>query len=345
MKKKLNLLVTCVGGDYGPEIIKRFKSNKIISDIKIIGIDNKKEVVANKFLDFYYVAPLAIKQTYVKFIDKIIEKHKINLVLATSDEESLILSKHLKNSDVVLACSDYESLSVVSNKIETYKLLQKYNIKTPIWREIINENNMIQAINFFKQKKMDFCVKPAVSRGGRDVYLIDNKMKKMSAFQGSREMHLNIKDFKKNFKFFFKNKYPLIMMEKLKAPVYDLDMLSNNGKLINSVCRRRIHSALPNSGHLIVKNKFLNNLAKKLSSIFNLNYLHDCDLMVDKNNNLKILEINPRPSGSFIVAEAAGYPLIENLLKIYLNKKNYTKVKKVFNKILPFQSLTYFDRK
>jgi predicted ATP-grasp superfamily ATP-dependent carboligase len=67
--------------------------------------------------------------------------------------------------------------------------------------------------------------------------------------------------------------------------------------------------------------------------------------MIDKNNNFKILEINPRPSGSFIVAEAAGYPLIENLLKIYLNKKKYTKVKKVFNKILPYKSFTCFDKK
>jgi len=54
-------------------------------------------------------------------------------------------------------------------------------------------------------------------------------------------------------------------------------MPSNKEKLINSVCRRRIHSALGNTGHLIIKNKFLDTLAKKLSPIFNLNYFHDRD--------------------------------------------------------------------
>ena len=75
------------------------------------------------------------------------------------------------------------------------------------------------------------------------------------SFQNSREKHLNLKDFKKNYKNFLKKKYPLLMMEKLKTPVYDLDILSRNGSLISSVCRRRIHSALPNSGHIIVNNK------------------------------------------------------------------------------------------
>jgi hypothetical protein len=67
------------------------------------------------------------------------------------------------------------------------------------------------------------------------------------------------------------------MKKNLNASFYFLDMPSNKEKLINSVCRRRIHSALGNTGHLIIKNKFLDTLAKKLSPIFNLNYFHDRD--------------------------------------------------------------------
>ena len=342
----LNLLITCVGGDYGPEIILRFKKNKITKKIKIFGTDINRgdDLVARKFLDKFYQVPRGYKSAYLKKIDQIVKKNKINLILVTSDEESLALSKKYQFSDTKIACSKYENLVKISNKIETYKLLEQNKIELPYWLEIKNEKEVMRAIKNFEKKRLEFCIKPAISRGGRDVYVINNKLKKIMSFQNSREKHLNLKDFKKNYKNLLKKKYPLLMMEKLKTPVYDLDILSKNGLLINSVCRRRIHSALPNSGHIIVNNKKLHLLGKKLSKIFNLNFLHDCDLMIDNNNKFKILEINPRPSGSFVVAEAAGFPLIDNIIKIYFNDKKFLKPSKVYKKIVPYKSLSNFGR-
>ena len=63
-----------------------------------------------------------------------------------------------------------------------------------------------------------------------------------------------------------------------------------------------------------------------------------------ENNNFKILEINPRPSGSFVVAEAAGFPLIENMLKIYFGIEKFSKPSKIFKRILPYQSLASFSK-
>ncbi len=342
----LNILITCVGGDYGPEIVLRFKKNKITKKIKIFGTDIKKgdDLAAKKFLDKFYQVPKGYKSSYLKKIDQIVKKNKIDLILVTSDEESLVLSKKYQYSHVKIACSDYKNLIKISNKIETYKLLEKNKIELPHWIEIKKEGEVMKAINNFERKRLDFCIKPAISRGGRDVYVINNKLKKITSFQNSREKHLNLKDFKTNYKNFLKKKYPLLMMEKLKTPVYDLDILSRNGSLISSVCRRRMHSALPNSGHIIVNNKKLNLLARKLSKIFNLNFLHDCDLMIDNKNKFKILEINPRPSGSFVVAEAAGFPIIDNIIKIYFNDKKFLKPSKIYEKIIPYQSLSNFGK-
>lgn len=342
----LNLLITCVGGDYGPEIILRFKNNKITNRIKIFGTDIKKgdDLVAKKFLDKFYQVPKGYKSNYLKKIDQIVKKNKINLILVTSDEESLVLSKKYQFSEIKIACSNYKNLIKLSNKIATYKLLEKNKIELPYWLEIKKEGEVMEAINNFEKRRLEFCVKPSISRGGRDVYVINNKLKKITSFQNSREKHLNLKDFKKNYKNLLKKKYPLLMMEKLKTPVYDLDILSKNGNLINSVCRRRIHSALPNSGHIIVKNKKLNVLAKKLSKIFNLNFLHDCDLMIDKKDKFKILEINPRPSGSFVVADAAGFPLVDNIIKIFFNDKKFLKPSNIYKKIIPYKSLGNFGK-
>ena len=130
----LNLLITCVGGDYGPEIILRFKNNKITNRIKIFGTDIKKgdDLVAKKFLDKFYQVPKDTNLIFKK-IDQIV-KNKIDLILVTSDEESLVLSKKYQFS-VKIACSDYKNLIKISNKIETYKLLEKNKIELPYWLE------------------------------------------------------------------------------------------------------------------------------------------------------------------------------------------------------------------
>ena len=326
MKNKINILITCIGGEYGPELISNFRNTK-------------ESPVSKIFLDKFYLVPAPKKKNYLKKIDKIIKINKIDLIFPTSDEESLILSKFYQNSKVKIICSDYKQLKILSNKIQTYKVLEQNKIALPIWFEINSENDFIRSIKYFRKNNKLFCVKPAVSRGSRDVLVINNNLKGIINIRNSRERHLNFKTFLKIYKKNYKNKYPLIMMEKLKPQVFDLDILSKDGKLINAVCRKRVDSVLPNKGHLIFNNKYLYNLAKKLSEIFNLNYLHDCDLMLDNKGNFKILEINPRASGSVALSISAGVPLIENLLCIFLNKNKFFKTKKIKKIALPYTKI------
>ena len=52
--------------------------------------------------------------------------------------------------------------------------------------------------------------------------------------------------------------------------------------------------------------------------------------MVDKNNNFKLLEINPRPSGSLAIPHIAGFAILDNLLDLCIKGKKFKK--KVFFK-------------
>ena len=44
--------------------------------------------------------------------------------------------------------------------------------------------------------------------------------------------------------------------------------------------------------------------------------------MLDNNKKFKILEINPRPSGSFSIGVEAGVPLTENVFSSYFLSVN-----------------------
>ena len=176
-------------------------------------------------------------------------------------------------------------------------------------------------------------------RGGRGIFVIKNIKKKVVNF--GREVHLNIKTFKK--KYLDKIKiFPQIVSEIYKPPVYDLDVLSYKGELKKIILRKRIISEEPNSGHefcAVPKNltKKIKILCKKLD----LNALHDVDLMKNNAGEFKILEVNPRPSGSVAVTCVAGINLFSDVIKMYLNKKLKTQIgiKNKNIKIIPFKNL------
>ena len=99
--------------------------------------------------------------------------------------------------------------------------------------------------------------------------------------------------------------------------------------------RKRFNSAVPNDGHIIINDKNLINLGKKIISKFKLSWLYDCDIMYDQNKKPQILEINPRPSGSVVVSICAGVPLIKDLIFLTKGHKiktlNHLLIKELFH--------------
>ena len=115
------------------------------------------------------------------------------------------------------------------------------------------------------------------------------------------------------------------MMEKLKGPPYDVDILSWKGKLIKCVVRKRIGFQGINGNVILKDNKKFINYIKKIVKCFNLSWLYDCDLMLDKKNNPVIIELNPRISGSISSSLSVGIPLFSDLLK--LSKEKFSSIK------------------
>ena len=339
------ILITSVGGEFAPNLILSIKNDQKISS-KIIGTDIKKDAIGKNFCDFFYQVPRANSKNYIKKIASICKKNKIDLVLPTSDEEAYTLSKNRKfieNKQTKLACTDFNTIKIFNDKVSTYKKLKQFNIPRPEYI-IINKSSQLNIeINKMLKKYKEIVLKPSNSRGGRNVFIISNKTKGFKIFNDRREIITDLKNFRDKFKKDIIKSYPLIIMNKLKEPVYDLDMLAWKGKPLRVIPRKRFNSAVPNDGHIIVNDHKLIELGKKIISKFKLSWLYDCDIMYDQNNIPQILEINPRPSGSVVVSICAGVPLIRDLLCL---RKGFRikKIKLPFNKrIIPYKNLHQID--
>ena len=337
----INILLTCAGSELSPLIYKKIKESNRYRNTKVIGIDQKNQL-ANKYFfdDFYKVSKNKIK--YLKQIKSIIKKKKINLILPGSDEEALILSsnkKLLEKKNLKIACTNYKNIKIFSDKVSTLKFLEKNKINVGTWDAAKNKLDLIRTIIRFFKKFETVVIKPATSRGGRNVFIISKKKIKISYNPNGREIKLSFNDFKKKYLKQIANSFPMIVMEELFEPTYDFDMLCKNGKLLNGVSRRRLIPSMPNEGHLIEKKKKIFSIGAKVAKIFNLTWLYDCDFMFDKKKNPILIEINPRMSGSAVVSSYAGFNLFENLISLYKNKKIKRfniKGKKI---IVPFKQL------
>jgi len=335
------ILITSVGGELAPRLILSIKNDKKIS-CKVFGVDMHSTAIGKKFCDFFYKVPAPSNKNYIKIISSLCKKHKIDLVLPTSDEEAYILSKkrHLvETKKTKLACTDFETIKIFNDKISTYKKLKEFNLSRPDYSIINNSIELNKEIKKMFFKYNEIVLKPSNARGGRNVFIISKKIKGYKVYSDRREILTDLKSFKIKFEKNLKKNFPLILMNKLKEPVYDLDMLAWNGKVLKIVPRKRFNSAVPNDGHIIVKDKNLIELGKKIVSKFNLSWLYDCDIMYDENNVPQILEINPRPSGSVVVSIVAGVNLMRDLL--YLCKGIRVQNGKIpFGKrIIPYKDL------
>ena len=225
----------------------------------------------------------------------------------------------MKKINCFLPILEKKKLDKISSKINLCNYVKNLKIPFYDWKKILNYSSLKQLLEEYSKKKTACVVKLPISRGGRGVYILDDKNKKsFNPDKGSREIHTNFKLFNKNLKKEIKLKFPILVTEKLIEPVFDIDIVALKGNLKKIVIRKRKISSNPDSGHVIIKNskvlKYCKNIVKKMR----LSYLLDFDIMFDDKRNPKLIEINPRMSGSIAESYKKNIFLIDDLVDLIL---------------------------
>ena len=180
----VKVLLTCVGGGLTPQVIRFLKNSKIHKNTKVYGVDMNSSATGKYFADYFQTVSNGKSKNFINQIIKICRKFKINLVIPGSDEDALNLSKNRKRIETnitKIACVPFNVLNILSNKSKTYNYLEKFNIPLPIWYTVKNQKELFSCIKKLIRKKRDIVIKPSVSRGGRNVYVISKKINTRAA--------------------------------------------------------------------------------------------------------------------------------------------------------------------
>lgn len=263
--------------------------------------------------------PTADSTDYLDRLLAICEAQKIDYVLPYADEEVRLISKNKKlfsDKNIGLICLEQAFAEIFSSKIKSYEFLERQGIACPIWFPVHSKGELLNSIDRAGNK--DLVLKPALSRGGRGVFIIEfdetstikspNKDVVILSRSNFIDKFLNVIDINANT--------PCVLMEKLSGQTLDVDILAWEGKLIRLYQRCRSDGFNPYKGYQFINNDLITQLIEKLIKNTGISGLFECDVMFDSTGMPYVIEINPRPSGGIAITAAAGDNLVDNIISL-----------------------------
>lgn len=162
MLKKKVLLLGCAGSAG----INFIKSLQLEDSVEVVGIDVNKyylEMVPTK--KKYLVTREAGKEDeYIKKINNIIKKEKIDFVHAQPDSEVKILSDYRDKINAKTLLPSIGAIDIFQDKWKTFEILDKNNVSVPKTYQIKDENSLK---NIFSQNKNIWWIRSNKGAGGK----------------------------------------------------------------------------------------------------------------------------------------------------------------------------------
>ena len=265
------------------KLVEYFKNNNSGFD-KVIVTDCNRYAPAIYMADKYYIVSRMTEPGYVDDIIEICIKEKINVVLPLQEDELLLMAKNkikFSNKGILLAVSDYETVSLCRDKYEMYRFLCKNKIPTV-------ETVLSEEVEKILPTMQEVFVKPRNGAGSIGNMRVNSK-ELLKALVNTCEDSLIIQPY-------------------IEGKEYGIDVFVDwiSGDIISMFCKEKIRMRAGETEKSIsVINDEIENLVKNVLSKIDLRGAIDIDIL-EKEGKFYILEINPRFGGGYPHAYECG---------------------------------------
>lgn len=282
-----NVLVFPCGSEIGLEIHRSLEYSK---EFNLYGASSIKDHGSFVYENYIPNIPFFNEANFIKEINKIIEKYKIDFIFPAHDDVILELIKNKEKIKAQIITSSLETCEICRSKKKTYTYF-KNKIKTPI---VYGEVDTI--------KKYPVFVKPDIGQGSKGAQLISSKEELL---------------------IIMKKDPSIIIMENLPGKEYTVDCFTDSSgklKFIQARERRRIFNGISANSKPIISSTI-----KKIGEIINKNLTFNgvwfFQLKQNNKNQLVLLEIAPRVAGTMALCRMQGVnlPLLSLYNKMGLN--------------------------
>jgi carbamoyl-phosphate synthase large subunit len=318
-RQTVRLLLTCVGGALAWEMVGAFAKAESLK-INLTGVDKNPEALGRHFLERFYPVPSGENPKYAEMLLDICEKEGIEVVVPGSDEEAFNLSRNeemFRSKGIVCTVPRRELLDSFSDKYKMYQTLGTSGVPVPAYHRVACADDLLGLSAKMGYPRNPFILKPPSTRGGRGVWKISAKAAREPFFGRAEQVREATLEEMMGMLERLNPFPPLMAMEYLEGDFYDVDVLSDKGKSLYKVVRKRMNPlGIPFKGNVIEKNEAILELVEAIQGTLRLNYLLDIDIAYSSSCGAQLMEVNPRPSGSAVATVEAGLNLFEYLVRL-----------------------------
>jgi len=300
----INILVTGVGAIIGYGIINSLKKLGR-KDIRIIGMDIYDDAYGKFICDKFYQAELAYSDAYCSFINNLVIKESIDLIIPGIEQDMYRLHelKGLINSQIVL--NNSALIEISKDKLKTYEYFKDKGIN------LIPTFHDLDYKQYEENLGLPFLLKPRSSYASKGIHKIHNK----DEFD-----YYNL----------FPQDYIFQKIVGSDSEEYTVSVFGNGKGGFDDfiILRRKLaQTGATDKAEVILRDDTIEKYFEKIVAI--TKPLGPTNIQLRKENGeVFLLEINPRISSACSLRTAAGYNEPEKCLALYLNGEHLPKCEK-----------------
>lgn len=298
--RKKTILVSGASGIVGYGILKSLRSYN--PELNLIGTTIYEDSIAPVFCDIFEKAPLTSNTNYINWLCATIKKHNVDMIIPGIEDDMKAWSKQreiLEKTGAYVLLNNPELIELCSDKWDFYQKLKSAGSKVAIETRLDGTFEELK-----KAFGLPFLLKPRKGYASRGIVQIENKetfIKNMPHIGGT----LMVQPIVGN-----------IEEEHTISAFFDKDS--------NLICYMGLRRKLSKEGFTekaeVVELKNSQAAIEELAQIFKPVGPTNFQFRVH-NEELKLLEINPRISSATSIRTAFGYNESEMSVQYFLNNK------------------------
>lgn len=331
----INILFTCAGRrNY---LINYFKE-AIKGQGQIIAADMNLSAPAMVDADLAILVPSIYSKNYIEELKKILIEHRISAVISLNDLELPILAKHkpeLETTGAKIIVSSEQVIDIAFDKVETFNFFKSIGLQTPK-----TYTNLERALSAIENGTLNYplVVKPRWGSASIGIDFPESTEELKLAFQ---LQHIKLKKSILNAASEQDIDNAILIQEKLDGREFGMDIVNDfEGNYFGTFVREKLNmrSGETDKAVSVIDPRF-EDLGRKVSKHLKHVGSLDCDVFI-ANNQLYILELNPRFGGGYPFSHEAGI----NTAAIYIEwLKGNTDVER-FNAYVAGKQFSKCDR-
>lgn len=305
---ELTILLTGAGAPGASGIIKSLETG-FDRSVRLIGVDKNPHAYGFALVDTHYTVPSGDEDGYIEYMEGIDNTENVDVILPLTTAELQPLANARNQFDARVMVSPANSLELANNKGELYAFLDEHDFDAaPAFRCVSTEDEFIDAVTELNYPSEPVCFKPPVASGMRGFRILDETgdrlerllEEKPGAAVTSLDEVIPVLTAGETFP-------ELIVMEYLPGREYSVDVLARTDGVDPIVPRSRskTRAGITFEGTVEAKDDLID-AAREISQALGLEYNINLQFRYDSAGQPKLIEINPRVSGTIIMCTGAG---------------------------------------